>query len=215
LQAVGILGGTFDPIHFGHLRMAEELGENLQLDQVRFIPSARPPHRAEPKALPENRAEMVCEAIAGNPLFRFDNRELTRTGPSYMVDTLASLRQELGDNVSLILLLGADAFLGLDKWHRWLELFELAHVAVAHRPGVALDSTAMSPSLCEQWQLRHSPHTENSPAGKILQREITALDISSSAIRTTLAQGLSPRYLLPEPVLGYILQHKLYTSGNA
>lgn len=215
MQAVGILGGTFDPIHFGHLRMAQELGESLELHQVRFIPSARPPHRDEPQVSAEHRAAMVRMAIADNALFALDSRELDRAGPSYMVDTLTSLRRDVGAETPLILLLGADAFLGLDKWHRWLELFDLAHIAVAHRPGVALEAEVMTPLLREQWQLRFSEQTGNLPAGRILKREITALDISSSAIRTALSQGRSPHYLLPESVLGYILQHTLYTSGIA
>lgn len=215
MQAVGILGGTFDPIHLGHLRMAQELGESLELRQVRFIPSARPPHRDAPYVSAEHRAAMVRSAIADNPLFVFDSRELDRAGPSYMVDTLTSLRRDVGAATPLLLLLGADAFLGLDKWHRWLELFDLAHIAVAHRPGFALEAVAMTPALRDQWQLRFSEQTEGEAAGRILKREITALDISSSAIRAALAQGSSPRYLLPEPALGYILQHELYTSGNA
>jgi nicotinate-nucleotide adenylyltransferase len=196
--------------------MAQELGEQLSLGEVRFIPSARPPHRDMPRSVVEHRANMVRHAIADNPLFVFDDREILRDGPSYMVDTLASLRQELGEAVPLFLLLGADAFLGLDKWHRWLALFDLAHIAVACRPGVALNPDAMSDELKAQWQLRCSPHTHTGeiPAGKILQCEITALDISSSAIRATFAAGHSPRYLLPEPVLGYIFEHQLYMSGT-
>ncbi len=215
MRAVGILGGTFDPVHFGHLRMAQEQGEQLGLDEVRFIPSAQPPHRTAPQAAAAHRAAMVQAAIAGNPLFAFDDRELRRPGPSYMVDTLASLRADLGAGVALHLLLGADAFLGLHSWHRWRELFESAHIAVACRPGVELQTETMAPELREQWQLRHSPQTGGAAAGKILLHEITALEISSSAIRAALQQGGSPRYLLPEPVLGYILENHLYMSGNA
>jgi nicotinate-nucleotide adenylyltransferase len=214
VQAVGIMGGTFDPVHFGHLRMAQELGEQLSLGEVRFIPSARPPHREVPRAEIDDRSCMVRHAIADNPLFVFDDREIRRDGPSYMVETLASLRHDLGESVPLILLMGADAFLGLDKWHRWLDLFDFAHIAVACRPGVILDTETMSNELKAQWQLRHSPHTGQTAAGKILQCEITALDISSSAIRATFAAGRSPRYLLPEPVLGYIFEHQLYMSGT-
>lgn len=217
MPAIGILGGTFDPIHFGHLRMAQELSINLGLGEVRFIPAARPPHRAEPHAAAQHRAAMVQTAIADNSQFSVDARELERTGPSYMFDTLASLRAELGSAIPLYLLLGADAFLGLCSWHRWRELFELAHIAVAHRPGFALDANSplMAPELRAEWRARYSAHSPAGASGKILLREITALDISASAIRNALAQGESPRYLLPEPVLGYILKHKLYTSGNA
>lgn len=197
--------------------MAQELGESLELSEVRFIPSSQPPHRAEPHAAARHRADMVRLAVAGNPLFAFDVRELERAGPSYMFDTLISLRVELGSEVPLFLLLGADAFLGLPTWHRWRELFDLAHIVVAHRPGVALqaDQLSMSRELQEEWNRRHSEQPVSSPSGNILLCEITALDISSSAIRAMLPQGHSPRYLVPEPVLGYILQHELYMSGNA
>lgn len=217
MRRIGILGGTFDPIHCGHLRMAQELGESLGLSEVRFIPSAQPPHRAKPHAAAQHRAEMVRLAIAGNSSFAFDARELERPGPSYMFDTLASLRAELGPEVPLFLLLGADAFLGLSTWHRWRELFGLTHIVVAHRPGITLQAGQLSTSqeLQEEWNGRYSEQSVNGASGNILMREITALDISSSAIRAMLAQGLSPRYLVPEPVLGYILQHELYMSGNA
>jgi len=251
MQSIGILGGTFDPIHFGHLRMAQELAESLGLDEVRFIPAARPPHRAQPHGAAEARAEMVRLAISGNPRFVLDTREFERDGPSYMVDTLSCLRAEVGDDTPLCLLLGADAFLGLPTWHRWRELFQLAHVVVAHRPGVVLDtaSPGMSPELRAEWQQRHvnqlpgmaiiPPDNETShaspsllalsrkrergtqprfasftltqtAAGCILSREITALDISASKIRSSIAQQRSARYLLPEAVHDYIHTHHLY-----
>lgn len=210
--AVGILGGTFDPIHFGHLRMAQEMAEGLGLEQVRFVPAARPPHRAEPHVAAPHRAEMVRLAIASNPLFALDIREYERTGPSYMVDTLTSLRAELGSNRPLTLLLGADAFLGIPTWHRWQELFALAHIAVAHRPGFALDahSPGMPPELRAEWRQRYCAALPESAAGNILLREITALDISASRIRDTLMHRRSPRYLLPQTVCDYIHTHHLY-----
>ncbi len=212
MQSIGILGGTFDPIHFGHLRMAQELAEDLGLDAVRFIPAARPPHRAEPHGAADTRAEMVRLAIAGNAGFVLDTREFERDGPSYMVDTLTSLRTDVGGDTPLCLLLGADAFLGLPTWHRWRELFQLAHVVVAHRPGVTLDATSpgMSPELRTEWQQRYAGQLTQSAAGCILSREITALDISASRIRARLAQQRSARYLLPEAVHDYIHTHHLY-----
>jgi nicotinate-nucleotide adenylyltransferase len=217
LSSIGILGGTFDPIHFGHLRMAQELGESLNLSEVRFMPAARPPHREEPHSAGTHRAELVRLAIAGNPLFSIDMREFGREGPSYMFDTLGSLRADLGTAVPLYLLLGADAFLGLPTWHRWRELFDLAHIAVAHRPGFTLDadSPLMVPELRAEWQQRYCDRPPGTPNGFILSREITALDISASTIRESLLMGRSVRYLLPESVLGYILKHQLYTSGIA
>jgi nicotinate-nucleotide adenylyltransferase len=217
LSSIGILGGTFDPIHFGHLRMAQELGESLNLNEVRFIPAARPPHREEPHSAGPHRAELVRLAIAGNPLFSIDMAEFGREGPSYMFDTLSSLREELGAVMPLYLLLGADAFLGLPTWHRWRELLDLAHIAVAHRPGFILDadSPLMVPELRAEWQQRYCDRPPSTPNGFILSREITALDISASTIRESLLMGRSVRYLLPESVLGYILKHQLYTSGTA
>jgi nicotinate-nucleotide adenylyltransferase len=213
LQApVGILGGTFDPIHFGHLRMAVELADSLDLAEVRFLPAARPPHRAEPHVAAQHRVEIARLAIAGNPLFSIDLREFERAGPSYMVDTLASLREELGAVQPLYLLLGADAFLGIPGWHRWQALFDLAHITVAHRPGFALhaDNPKMSPELRAEWQRRYRDTIPESTTGNILLREITALDISASNIREILRHGRSPRYLMPDVVIDYIQTHHLY-----
>ena len=160
---------------------------------------------------------MVRLAVAGNPLFAVDTREFERSSPSYTFDTLTSLRAELGTETPLCLLLGADAFLSLPSWYRWRELFGLAHIAVAHRPGFALDgnSPSMPAELKQEWQRRYSTDPAiiaTIPHGHILMRETTALDISASAIRELIACGGSPRYLLPEAVLGYILEHKLYKA---
>ena len=134
-RMVGVVGGTFDPIHDGHLRMALEVANRLALDEVRFIPSAKPPHRDEPDATDLQRLNMVELAIMGEARFILDDREYRREGDSYMVDTLESLRDEMGRDVSLILILGSDAFLGLTSWHRWQRLLELTHIAVVVRPG--------------------------------------------------------------------------------
>ncbi len=209
MQSIGILGGTFDPIHFGHLRMAQELAEDLNFQAVRFIPAYQPPHRSQPQGLAGHRLEMVRLAIAGNPRFLLDLREFERGGASYMVDTLASLRAEFGADAPLYLLLGVDAFLGLPAWHRWRELFGLAHLVVAHRPGFTLDA-GMTPELRTEWQQRHTIQPDQSACGHILSREITALDISASAIRNAIAQGRSVRYLLPDTVNDYIQHHHLY-----
>ena len=213
MQAIGILGGTFDPIHFGHLRMAQELHDELELAAIRFVPAASPPLRAAPQTSAAQRAEMVRLAIAGNPAFGLDLRELARTGPSYTFDTLSELRAELGANVPLALLLGGDAFLGLPGWHRWQELPQLAHMVVAHRPGAVPDATRMPPELQALWQQRASANSadlHSSAAGRIFLQRITALDISASHIRRTLQQGHSARYLLPEAVSDYIGAHRLY-----
>jgi nicotinate-nucleotide adenylyltransferase len=216
---VGILGGTFDPVHFGHLRLAQELGEVLQLSEVRFVPSGTPPHRVAPWAAAAQRAAMVRLAIAGNPLFTLDEREVARGGPGYMIETLTELRRELGATRPLCLLLGADAFLDLATWHRWHELFNLAHVVAAHRPGFPIQtwSQRMPQPLAREYEARHMEQplaVHLSPAGGIVAQPIAALDIAAIRIRATLHEGRSPRYLLPAPVLDYIRDNSLYAGGE-
>lgn len=160
---------------------------------------------------------MAKLACAGNPLFAVDDREIRRTGPSYTVDTLTELRAELGPDQPLCLLLGADAFLGLATWHRWQDLFGLAHIAVAHRPGFAQSGWAdsMPPALQQALAARQTADPSalaKAPAGHILSYAITPLDISASHIRTDLQQGKSPRYLVPDAALDYISQNNLYSE---
>ena len=215
---IGILGGTFDPIHYGHLRLAQEIGEQLRLAEVRLIPAGTPPHRTKPQVSAEQRLEMVRLATAGNPLFTADDREVKRAGPGYTVDTLTELRREAGPARPLCVLLGADAFLDLATWHRWHELFALAHLVVAHRPGFPPDSwpARMPQPLAREYDsrlLKQPLAVHLSPAGGIATRAIAALDISASMIRESLARGASPRYLLPDPVLDYIHSYSLYAGG--
>ena len=216
---VGILGGTFDPIHFGHLRLAEEVAHTLKLGGVRLVPSGTPPHRAAPQTPTADRLAMVRLAIAGNPLFRVDERETARSGPAYTFDTLTELRAELGANLPLVLIVGADAFIEFATWHRWHELFGLAHVAVAHRPGFPVERwrEAMPQPLAREHgaRLMHQPLAVHlAPAGGIVVIPFTALDISATAIRALVREGGSARYLLPDPVLDYIQSHALYSGGR-
>jgi len=213
---IGILGGTFDPIHYGHLRLAEELAGTLKLDQVRFVPSGTPPHRTAPGVTAEHRLAMVELAAAGNPRFSVDGREVRRAGPGYTFDTLAELRAEAGGTRPLALLVGADAFLEFATWHRWHDIFGLAHVAVAHRPGFPVErwSERMPQPLAREYSARlmQQPLAVHlTPAGGIVVVPFTALDISATAIRDMLKAGASPRYLLPDAVLDYIHSHKLYS----
>jgi nicotinate-nucleotide adenylyltransferase len=214
---IGIFGGTFDPIHFGHLRLAQELAESMRMEEVRFLPGGTPPHRASPQVTSLQRLEMARLAIDGNPLFKIDDREVKLSGPGYTVDTLTEVRREIGDKRPLCLLLGADAFLELATWHRWHELFGLAHLVVAHRPGFPPESWPgrMPEPLAREYAARHmrQPFAVHlSPAGGIATQAIAALDISASMIRDSLARGVSPRYLLPDPVLDYIRGHGLYAT---
>lgn len=218
MNPIGIFGGTFDPIHFGHLRLAEEMAEALCLASVRFIPAGTPPHRTRPRTDAHLRLEMVRLAIAGNPHFVLDDREVGLPRLSYTVETLTSLRAEVGPDQPLCLLLGADAFLGLTSWHRWQDLFTLAHIAVAHRPGFPQSTwkDAMPEALRAELERRmaHAQDLTSCAAGLIVTRPITALDISATHIRDTLRAARSPRYLLPNAVLDYIQSNHLYLPEN-
>jgi nicotinate-nucleotide adenylyltransferase len=217
IAPIGILGGTFDPVHFGHLRLAQELAESMHMAEVRIVPSGTPPHRAAPQVTAEQRLAMVRLAAAGNPLFTVDDREVRRSGPGYSIDTLTEMRRETTSTRPLCLLLGADAFLELATWHRWRELFGLAHLVVAHRPGFPPESwpERMPQPLAREYEARllHQPFAVHlSPAGGIATQAIAALGISGSMIRDSLARGVSPRYLLPDPVLDYIRSQNLYVT---
>jgi len=216
---IGILGGTFDPIHFGHLRLAQELGQVLKLGEVRFIPSGTPPHRGAPAGSVADRLAMVKAATQGNALFSVDDREIRRAGPGYMVDTLAELRREFGATRPVCLLLGADAFLDLATWNRWHELFTLAHIVVAHRPGFPTDTwhAHMPLPLAKEYSARlmQQPLAVHfAPCGGIAVTPFTALDISATRIRDIVHSGASPRYLLPDSVLDYIQSNRLYSGGQ-
>lgn len=217
MNSIGVFGGTFDPIHYGHLRLAQELAFGLGLDEVRFVPAGQPPHRAAPQVSAPQRCDMVRLAIAGNPLFALDDREVLKHGPCYTYDTLSELRHELGGAQPLCLLLGTDQFLGFATWHRWQEIFELAHVVVAHRPGFPQITWTDSLPHALQQELNNRMQTNpqalsDAPCGAILPYVITALDISASHIRMGLRTGISPRYLLPDAVLDYIQTYHLYLS---
>ena len=210
IKPVAIFGGTFDPIHFGHLRLAQELAESIRLEEVRFMPGGTPPHRAVPQVTAGQRLDMARLALG-------DDREVRRSGPGYTVDTLTEVRRELGAVRPLCLLLGADAFLELATWHRWHELFTLAHIVIAHRPGFPPESwpARMPEPLAREYSARlmRQPFAIHlSPAGGIVTQAIAALDISASMIRDSLARGVSPRYLLPDPVLDYIRSNGLYVT---
>ena len=215
---IGVLGGTFDPIHYGHLRLAEEVGRGLKLDEVRFIPSGTPPHRGAPQVSAADRVAMVRLAIRGNPLFTLDERETRRAGPAYSVDTLAELRGELGPDRPLCLLVGADACLDLATWSRWHDLFSLAHVVIAHRPGFPVDTwqSRMPQPLAREYAARAMQQplaVHLAPAGGVVVIAIAALDISATRIRDCVRARASPRYLLPDSVLDYIERNALYSGG--
>ena len=214
---LGLYGGTFDPVHLGHLRLAEEAADVLALSGVRWIPAGQPLLRDAPRADARTRLAMVRVATEGNPRFSVDAAEVEAERPSYTVPTLERLRQDnvLGGARPLVLLVGADAFTGMVSWHRWERLFELAHIGVAHRPGYRLEDAALPSALAEQLAKRGGASPADlraSPAGRIATFAMTQLDISATRIRAALSKGESVRYLLPEALLGYIQNHRLYTE---
>jgi len=215
-SVLGVFGGTFDPIHCGHLELARELRAALNLT-VRFVPAGDPPHRAAPVAPAIHRLAMVELAIADHPGLEVDTREIQRRGRSYTVETLEELRAEEPAR-ALALIVGADTFLGFPTWHRWREVFDLAHVVVVARPGVSLDA-ALAPPLTAEWtrRFRDDPSALLAATeGAIVIQPITAHAISASAIREELARGSdgisAVRSLLPAAVLAYIDRNQLYRS---
>ncbi|MFZ5536255.1 MAG: nicotinate-nucleotide adenylyltransferase [Pseudomonadota bacterium] len=206
---IGILGGTFDPVHYGHLRLAEEVREALGLAQVRFIPAFQPPHREAPTAPPAHRLAMLHLAIQDNEAFTVDTREYDRGGPSWMVDTCASLRASYGDR-PLVLIMGMDAFNGFTRWRDWQGILARVHLAVATRPGATAKGEAAA-LLAERGST--VAELERAPAGRIVEVPIAALDISATRLRELAAQNHSTRYLLPEAVREYLLTHRLYRTN--
>ena len=209
----GIYGGSFDPVHIGHLRTALELQQSLSLAEVRFVPSRDPPHRQAPAAAAELRVEMLRQALADQPGFVLDERELNREGPSYTVATLESLRAE-GLSRSLALILGMDAFLGLTAWHRWGEILELAHLVVAHRPGWQPPDDGPLGDLLARRRTRDADDLRQG-AGRVLIHAVTGLDIASSDIRGAVGRGEDIRYLVPDTVRETIRRHGCYAGSNA
>jgi nicotinate-nucleotide adenylyltransferase len=196
---LGLFGGTFDPIHNGHLRTAFELLRALRLAEVRFLPTGNPPHRDHTTADAAQRLEMVRAAVADQPGFGVDDREVRRTGPSYSVDTLTELRREFPGR-SICLLLGMDAFLGLPHWHRWKEIFDLAHVVVAHRPGWKAPTQGPLGEVMVDRGTGGIRDLHDSPAGRIFVHAVTQLEISSTELRQLVSAGGDPRYLVPDSV---------------
>ena len=212
-QRVGILGGTFDPVHIGHLRGALEVAELLKLDELRLTPSARPPHRDTPSVSAQDRLAMVQCAVAGVPPLTVDDRELLRDKPSYTIDTLESMRGELAADDQLFLLLGWDAFCGLPSWHRWEELLEHCHIVVLQRP----DADSESPDAMRNLLAGRAvsdPKALKGAGGKITFVWQTPLSVSATQIRQLLASGKSVRFLVPDAVLAYIDTHGLYRASN-
>lgn len=211
---IGVLGGTFDPIHFGHLRPALDCLQGLGLEQVRFVPLNVAVHRPQPEAAPVWRRAMVEAAISGQAGFVLDDRELRRPGGSYSYETLASVRAELGASRPLCLLVGGDAFAGFLEWHRPDDILALAHLVVLPRPGGTASwssrlRTLLNDRICDQ-----RSDLLAAPAGRILQQDVTQIDVSSTRVRRLIREGRSPRYLLPDATLDIIEREGLYRCAD-
>lgn len=208
---IGLYGGTFDPVHNGHLRTALEVKEIFALDEIRLIPCSQPAHRKSPLTSAEMRFDMLKLAVKNYPSLVIDRRELDREGVSYMINTLESIRKEMPDS-PLLLFMGTDAHKGLTGWHQWQRLFDFAHIVVITRPGYQqlILSDFFSSRLTESKETLH-----RKKAGHLFFQSVTELDISASKIRSIIAADLNPGYLLPESVINYINENKLYKRVNA
>ncbi len=204
MRPLGVFGGMFDPVHYGHLRIAHELHEALGLEAVAFLPAGIPPHRDSARADAATRLELLHAAIADDARFRVDDRELRRAGPSYTILTLEEMRAERGAQ-PIVLILGMDAFAGIDRWHRAGELASLAHIVVARRPGAALPTEGLAGALLAGRRCDDPARLAGSPAGLVHVCANTLLDVSSSAVREVIAGGGDPRYLMPEAARRIIL----------
>ncbi|WP_455220446.1 nicotinate-nucleotide adenylyltransferase [Kaarinaea lacus] len=213
---IGIFGGTFNPVHWGHIRTALELKNALAMDTMLMVPCGIPPHRDEPDTSPEIRLAMLRAAIAEYDDLQVDDRELRREGPSYTIDTLRSLRGEKG-NIPIGLCVGVDAFVALDTWHQWQHLIEFAHIIVVHRPGWPIEEleqqvSAELKAMIHEHKVANSAGLHEHPAGYVLMQKVTDIDISSSDIRQRIAQGKPINDMVPPQVLEIIESHNLYQA---
>jgi len=210
---LGILGGTFDPVHAAHLRIAQLALDVLRLARVLWIPTGRPGYRDAPVASAADRLAMLRLALKGEPRYVIDARELQAEASGYTVDTLAALRTELGADRPLVLLMGDDQFAKLETWHRWKDLFELAHVAVFARPGgsiapggaVEAELVARDTGAGGRWRER--------PAGAVIRVELPPLDISATALRERIDREADVSAWVPAAVIDYIARHRLYRAS--
>jgi nicotinate-nucleotide adenylyltransferase len=209
MKPIGLLGGTFDPVHFGHLRLALEIVQRLDLQELRLVPLHVPPHREPPNTTSDQRYAMLQIAIADVDCLHIDKRELHREGVSYTIETVKSLRAEIG-KTPLCLLLGMDAFKSINTWHRWEELLTYAHIIIADRPGTVLPEAKTIQELVHEHSIDDYLLLHQNPAGNILHIHIPMLDISSTHIRQQIARQNNVRFLLPDAVIDYIYANLLY-----
>lgn len=209
-MAIGIFGGTFDPVHIGHLRTALELREYLGLDAMHLMPAGDPVHRETPGTAAAHRLAMVRLAVAGEAGLVADDREIARGGATYSIDTLELMRREYGSGVPLCLCIGMDSLATLDTWQRWRELAEHAHIVVAARPGWSPPAAGPVARWVAERRVDDPARLRVSPAGAVHIAAMTLLPVAATDLRASLAAGRSIRYLTPDPVLDYIHTHQLY-----
>jgi nicotinate-nucleotide adenylyltransferase len=209
-----VMGGTFDPIHHGHLRTALEIQQWLGVDRVYLMPAKRPVHREAPGCSAKDRLAMVQCAVADEAALGCDPREIESDEASYTVLTLERLRAQLGPTTPIVISMGMDAFMGLDQWYRYQELLTLANIVVVARPGYECTPNAAIQALIDRHQASDVRLMTTRPHGVLMIQELTPLDVSATQIRTQLGTGVSPRYLLPDVVLNYIYDNALYHSGS-
>ena len=214
-KMVVMFGGMFDPVHNGHLRAAIELRNGLAPDELRLIPCHYPPHREHAFATDAQRLEMMQLAINNVHGVNIDQRELKRESASYSIETLESLRADLGENASLVLAMGTDAFEQLESWHRWQDLLSLAHIVVMERPGWQLPETGALVELWERASVTNVQALKEQTQGHIYALSVPPLTISSSYIREQCTQNNSIQFLVPDAVWQYIQQQQLYTTKEA
>jgi nicotinate-nucleotide adenylyltransferase len=208
---IGVFGGTFDPVHFGHLRTALEIKESLHLDQVRLVPCRFPPHREIPAASAKQRLTMLRMAVQNETGMCIDAQELQREGPSYSVDTLAATRKETDETTPICLIVGMDAFAGLETWHQWRILFDLAHIVVMYRAGAVPPLPNTLTEFIEDKTVQSAAILRSTNSGLILFQQVIQLDISATRIRRLIKEGRNARWLLPDSVLQMIKEQHLYT----
>jgi len=211
--SIGVFGGTFDPIHYGHLRASHEILHALKLNEIRFIPCGNPCHRDHVFTDAELRLQMVKMAIKDQKNFLIDDREVRQKELSYSIDTLISLR-EAYRNSSLCLIIGLDVFLNLHKWHRWMEILDFAHIIIAHRPGWSIPRSGILADLIKSKGTNDIKELHITTHGSIYIQAITQMEISSTEIRNSIAKGLDLNFLVPKSVIDIIKEFNLYTSES-
>ena len=206
---LALFGGTFDPVHYGHLRCAEEARQKLELASLALLPAGQPAHRAMPRASSEQRLDMLQLALKEFPNLTVDRREIDRDGPSYMVDTLTDIRQQWPER-PVHLLIGQDAVNKLDSWHQWLSLFELANIVILTRPSAMVAYSQELTEEIDKRSVKSASQINSNPAGKVLPMQVAAIDISATMIKSIIRLGRVPKGMMPATVWSYIVENNLY-----